>query len=208
MPSPAEPVKAMLYRELMGSFGRPGRDMLGSALAALEATGSLSADDSLVTEVEQVAEAIANRRAVGALPEPWASLFRRFGKHDGPTGTLAIGAAVSSEDGWSVRFDYLASEEPQFAVFVAASPGRVLLTMPFDALSTATNGLEWRAEDDRGNSYLAIAGSHGGTDNVADGELAFLSPLDPKARQLRLLAAGQRQRAVVTISLEGLGTRQ
>jgi hypothetical protein len=207
VPAPADPVKAMVYRELTDSVSRRGGDTLGGALAALIATGALSQDDPLVAEVEQVTDAMVSQRAVTSLPEPWASLLRRFGKRDGPVGTVPIGAAVSSADGWSVRFDSLESDEGHFTVFAAVSPGRVLLNMPFDPLTTSTYSLEWRAEDDRGNSYLAIGESRGGTDNVADGELVFLSPLDPKARELRLLATGRRQRAVVTISLEGLGTK-
>lgn len=83
-------------------------------------------------------------------------MLGRSGKHDGPVGTLPIWAAVSSDDGWSVRFDYLASDESQFTVLFAVSPGRVLLNIPFDPLTTGRHGLDWRAEDDRGNSYLAI----------------------------------------------------
>jgi hypothetical protein len=209
---PADPFKAMLFRELMDTLDRR---VVEAAVAALVATGSLSGDDPMLAEVEQLAEALSRQRAVDGLPEPWASMFGRVGKHDGPVGFLPIGAAVNTNDGWSARFDSLFSEAEKFRVTVAASPPRVLLSggramVPLlgghvDPLRTDAVAIEWGAEDDVGNSYLAVARfGGGGSRGVVEGELLFRSPLDPRARSLSLLATGLRERAIVTVPLEGL----
>ena len=194
-------------------FPRPGRGPWGKwrpAVRALVATGSLPAADPVLAEVERVAKAVSGRRAVGGLPEPWASLFRRVGKHDGPVGFVAIGVAVNSSDGWSVRFDSLTSEEQEFRVAVVVSPRAVLPSTHasgagLEQLCTRPVAIEWRAEDDLGNSYLATGDRWGNGEGVAAGHLSFLAPIDPEARELDLIATGLHERAVVSISLEGLG---
>jgi hypothetical protein len=209
VPALVNPVEAMLYREALSAPCGSLQD--GAAVKALVATGSLLAEDPLLAEVEQVAKAVCKRRAVGGLPEPWASLLRRVGKHDGPVGSLSIGAAVNSGEGWSVRFDSLTSNERDFQVAVAVSPAAVLRSPAdnnarLEQLCTSPVAIEWRAEDDIGNSYLAVGERHrhweGG---VVGGELSFLSPIAPEAQVLNLIAMGQRERAVVAIPLRGLG---
>ena len=212
LPPPTEPFKAMLYRELTSTLDRR---VVEAVLAALVATGSLSAADPMLAEVERVAEAVANRRADDGLPEPWASMLGRVGKNDGPVGSLPIAAAVNTNEGWSARFDSLFSEAEQFRVTVAASPPKVLLLrgramMPLmgghgDPLRTDAVAVEWRAEDDVGNSYLAIARFGVWSPGVVEGELLFREPLDPEARRLSLVATGLRDQAIVTVPLEGLG---
>ena len=212
IPAPTEPFKAFLLHELMST---QSRSVVDAAVGALVATGLLSAAEPMLAEVERVVEAVVDRRPFGGVPEPWASLFGRVDKHDGPVGSMPIGVAVTSKDGWSVRFHSLISQRKGFRVILAASPpsvlvleGRALVGMMgghVDPLRTQTVPVEWRAEDDVGNLYLATARFGGGSSpGVVNGELWFLSPLDPKARQLSLIATGLHERAVVTISLAEL----
>ncbi len=143
--------------------------------------------------MERVAEAVTNRRAAGGLPEPWASMFGRVGKHDGPAGFLSIGAAVNSSDGWSARFDSLTSERHEFRVAVTVSPGRVLPSstafprrVRLEQLCTRLVILDWRAKDDIGNSYVAVGEGYDPAASVSGTELSFLSPIDPRAERSTL----------------------
>ncbi len=131
-------------------------------------------------------------------------------------GSLPIGAAVSSADGWSVRFDSLSSEAEQFRVAVVVSPAKALALggrsmMPVmggghaDPLRTEPVAIDWLAEDDVGNSYLGTARFGWGPATMVNGELLFGSPLDPEASKLTVLGTGTHERAVVTIDLAGLG---
>jgi len=200
-----DPLRAMFYKEILGSDRRlGGDDPTEVALGALLDTGVLAADDSLVTDVRRIAGAVAGGVSVPDLPEPWASLVRRFSKSDGPTGRIPIGAAINSVDGYSVRFDALTSEPTSFSLSLAVSPGDPLLRH-FPGFELERSALDWWAEDDRMNSYVAFNGGGGGSGEIAQGEVHSLAPLDPQATFLRLLPTGPTQRGVVTISLAGLG---
>jgi hypothetical protein len=49
--------------------------------------------------------------------------------------------------------------------------------------------------------HLGFPEGSGGSPDVADGTVAFLAPLDPEAKQFRLLPTTRDERAVVTIDL-------
>jgi hypothetical protein len=199
------PLRAMFYKEILGSDQRHGGgDPVEVAMGALLATGVLAVDDSLVTDVRRIAGAVSGGVSVPDLPEPWDSLVRRFSKSDGPTGRIPIGAVIDSVDGYSVRFDSLTSGPTSFSLSLAVSPGDPLLRY-FPGFELERSALDWWAEDDRMNSYVAFNGSGGGSGELAQGEVHSLAPLDPKATVLRLLPTGATQRGVVTIALAGLG---
>ena len=199
------PLRAMFYKEILGTDHRHGgADLVEVAMEALIATGVLTEDDSLVTDVRRIAGAVTGGVPVPDLPEPWASLVRRFSKSDGPTGRIPIGAAIDSVDGYSVRFDALASEPTSFTLSLAVSPGDPLLRQ-FPGFLLERSALDWWAEDDRMNSYVAFNASGGGSGELAQGEVHSLAPLDPKATVLRLLPTGPNERGVITIPLAGLG---
>jgi hypothetical protein len=50
-----------------------------------------------------------------------------------------------------------------------------------------------------------MSGGGSGSGEVAEGTIDSLTPLDPKATELRLLPTGSQERAVVAIQLAGLG---
>jgi hypothetical protein len=202
-----EPVRAMLYGEILGARHRHGRGgSLEVAVQALVATGALTADDPLLAEVERVAAAYAGGTAAPNLPLPWAALLRRPARSVGPLGSLPIGAVVEELEGYSIRFDSLESEEDSFSIALAVSPGLPLLVL-FPGLRVERSPIDWWAEDDRDNVYLLVPGGAGGSGEVAEGTIHSTSSLDPEAKELRLLPTGTRERAVVTIPLDGLGVR-
>jgi len=181
-----------------------GQGMVEVAVEALLATAALKEDDALVIEIRRIASAFQSGSAVPNLPEPWASLMRRFSKTDGPRGSVPIGAAINSVDGYSIRFDSLTSDETSFSVSVAVSPGFPLI-MRFPGFDLERSPLDWWAEDELGNIYLGVNGGGGGSGEMAESSVESLSPLDPKATELRLLPTGSTERGVVTVSLASLG---
>jgi hypothetical protein len=208
LPGPGRSLEAALRRELMRSvFYHWQNGSLEAAAAALVATGVVTEDDAVLHETARIAGAIRGQQPADDLPEPWASLLKRIGKQDGPVGTVPIGAALNSVEGWSVRFGSLWSESSSFAVSVALSPRLASLHFQIGALDASTPALEWWAEDDSGNNYLGSSSDIVGSHELAEGKLNFRSPLDPKANQLSLLPTGTRERGIVTISLDGLSAR-
>ena len=216
VPPPPDPLKATLYRDATTTRGdllrsRDGRPVQYTAsVKSLSVTGYLSATDPMLAEVEGVSDAIAGRKTTGGLPDPWASLLGRSNEGDGPVGFLPIGVAVvNSADGWSVRFDTLTSEQRGFEVAVTVSPGMALLTehpwaSRLEQLCLRPVAIEWSGADDLGNWYLGVGDRFGPVESVSNGRVSFVSPLDPRARRLSLIATGERERAVVSVSLAGL----
>ncbi len=202
---PLDPVKAMLYGEILGSENMHGGEAsVDVAIETLITTGARQQDDPLLKEVERVGAAFVGGGTTTNLPAPWAALLRRRPRSDGPVGVLPIGAAVESLEGFSIRFDSLSSEETSFSVAVVVSPGLPLM-LHFPGFRLERSPIDWWAEDDRSNVYLLIAGSRGSSGDIAEGSLDSISPLDPKATELRLLPTGKSERAVVTIPLANLG---
>jgi hypothetical protein len=205
---PLDPVRAMLYGEILESGNMHGGEgSVDVAIETLVATGALRDDDPIVQEVERVGAAFVAGGATANLPPPWAALMQRRSRSDGPVGVLPIGAAVESLEGCSIRFDSLTSEETSFSIAVAVSPGLPLM-MHFPGFRLERSPIDWWAEDDRRNVYLLMAGGGSASDDIAEGTIDSISPLDPKATELRLLPTGTNERAVVTIPLADLGVRK
>jgi hypothetical protein len=196
-----DPVRALLYDELIAGLQRHvGGDGAGLSLAALVALGALAPDDPLVAEVGAAQDALAQGRATPGLGEPWRSVLRRFSKSDGPVPlNLPIGV-VAEVGGCSIRFDALTSRTESFSVSLAVSPGLPLL-QNFPGPTLERTALQWWAEDDRANVYLAAFGHGGGGPQLAEGTIEFMSPLDPQATELRLLPTARGERAVITVAL-------
>lgn len=198
-------LKAALYAEVVASLTQrgPGETVQDAERALLE-TGALAPDDPLLAEVDMVRAALnGSGKAPSGLPEPWASLLGRLSSSDGPVGRIPVGAAFGSIDGYSVRFDSLASEPHKFVVAVAASPGDAF-GHRLPGMGTEPAPLQWWAEDDRHNMYLGSQENYGSSDDLAQGNIGFTGPLDPKARRLSLLPTGRSERGVVSVPLDGL----
>lgn len=201
-------LKAALYAEMVASLTQHGpAETIKDAERALLETGVLAADDPLLAEIDMVWGALnGSGKPPPGLPEPWASLLRRLGSSDGPVGRIPVGAAFGSIDGYSVRFDSLASEPHKFVVAVAASPGDAF-GHRLPGMGAEPAPLQWWAEDDRHNIYLGAQENYGSSGDLAQGNIGFSGPLDPKARRLSLLPTGRNERGVVTISLDSLTGR-
>jgi hypothetical protein len=52
--------------------------------------------------------------------------------------------------------------------------------------------------------YLGSQENYGSSDDLAQGNIGFTGPLDPKARRLSLLPTGRSERGVVSVPLDGL----
>lgn len=183
----------------------PGMRELEEAVEALVATGARRDDDPAVEEARQVWSAVSrNRRRSGGrrgtLPPPWSAWQRRRTRTDGPVGQLPVGAYVEDLEGCNLRFDVLHSHQDGFSLQLAASPGTVILGHG----PVSDRELLFWAEDERGNVYLGLPGSNGGSHEMVEGLLEFTGPLDPNARRLRLLPTGRKRRGVVEIPLDGL----
>ena len=202
---PGEPLRALLFGEVLAGDGMRGeRPSVDVAIDALVAVGALDHHDPVVREVELVSSVVHEGKPVQGLSSPWAEMAARLSKHDGPVGNIVVGVAVESLEGFSVRFDSLDSEPDSFSVSVAISPGWPLL-MGFPGVRLESSPITWWAEDDRGNSYLLLGGATGGgSSDLAEGALVSLTPLDPRATELRLLPTGRALRAVVTVPLHNL----
>ncbi len=202
---PMDPLRAMLYGEILSTDRRHGGDDTFEIVCqTLVAIGALDEDDPVLVEVRRIAGAVAGAAPVPGLPEPWASLLGRYSKADGRTGSLAIGAVIDDLDGFSIRLDMLTSEQTSFSISLAMSPGTPLLRH-FPGAILEPSPITWWAEDDRMNAYVAFSDRGGGGGNVAEGQVTSLAALDPKATLLRLLPTASSCRAVVTIPLAPLG---
>jgi hypothetical protein len=204
---PMDPLRAMLYREIMSTDRRHGgEDTVEIACRALLAIGALEEDDPMLLEIRRIAGAVAGAAPVPGLSEPWASLVERFAKTDGPQGRLAIGAVIDDLEGFSIRLDALTSESGSFSISLAMSPGTPLLRFP--GVDLEPSPIIWWVEDDRRNAYVAFFDRGGGSGNLAEGQVTSLAALDPKATELKLLPTASHTRAVITVPLAGLAERR
>jgi hypothetical protein len=202
---PIEPLRAALYAEILSTDRRHGdADAVEIGCRALVATGACQEDDTMLSELRRIADAVTNATSAPGLPEPWESLVARFQINDGPSGTVPVGAAVDDLEGFSIRIDALISEPTSFSLALAISPGTPFLRHFPGGVDLDPSPITWWAEDDRGNVYVAFPDRSGGSDALAEGHVTSLASLDPKATELRVLPTAQRTRGVITVPLAGL----
>jgi hypothetical protein len=179
--------------------------LLETAVSALVAAGAVSPDDPQLATMRAVTAALAvhgrpRREAIAALPQPWCSLWRQR-ESDGPTKTIAVGAATPLFDGVAVIVDALESSAQRWSIAIECSP-EAASPYPLEAPTARMTSLVWWAEDDRGNRYLAEPSGLGGNAGSASGELTFEAPLDPEAHWIELHPTTETSRAAIRISLD------
>jgi hypothetical protein len=199
---PEDGITSALQQEM--ASGWQGQNSLEEFIRTLEAIQAVDAQTPAVLDARRVAAALASGTPARGVGPPWDAVFRRSARSDGPVGRMAIGAAVGSVAGFSIRLDSLTSAAEGFSVDVAASPGWILLHH-FPAFNLDPSPIMWWAEDDRNNRYFGLPDSPGGGGSVAEGTIIFITPLDPAASSLRLLPTARRERAIVTVALDQLG---
>ena len=139
--------------------------LLETAISALVAAGAVSPDDPQLATMRAVTAALAlhgrpRREAIAELPQPWCSLWRER-ESDGPTKTIAVGAATPLFDGVAVIVDALEASAQRWSIAIECSP-EAASPYPLEAPTARMTGLVWWAEDDRGNRYLAEPSGLGG----------------------------------------------
>ena len=119
---------------------------------------------------------------------------------DGPTGAAAISIVTDPVDGTSICAEGLVSSPDSFQVSVATSPGEPIASHPFRT-GVKEVALAWSAEDDRGNHHVGGMNGWGGGPDLSEGTIEFWPPIHPQARELKLMATGATERAVITVHL-------
>jgi hypothetical protein len=200
---PMDPAVRHLWRRL-GTFQHRhfgSGSSIDMTVEAFVAAGVLAADDPVIEEVRQVSVALSGQPGVGAnVPEPWASLIAGNHRNDGPTGAAAISLVTDPVDGTIICVGGLISAPDSFQVSVATSPGLPLASHPFRT-EVKEMALAWSAEDDRGNHHVGSVNGWGGGPDQSEGTIEFWPPIHPQARELKLVATGTTERAVITAPL-------
>ena len=202
---PEDGIRYALRQEI--ASGWRGAGSIEEFISTLESIQAVDAEAPEVADARRVAAALASGTAARGVGPPWDAVFRRSSLSDGPVGRMAIGEAVASVAGYSIRFDSLTSTADGFTVEVAASPGSILLHHFPGAFHLEPSPITWWAEEDRNNVYFGLPNSQGGSSSFTEGTIHFTTSLDPAASSLRLLPTARRERALVTVALDQLEGR-
>jgi hypothetical protein len=184
------------------------RAALEAAIAALVAVGALQADDPVAGDARLTAGLVypgsapkgilASADASGR-PAPWRSLLGRWGRADGPAGSILVGKVSAPFDGVRVAVTAIDSRPEFFSVGVEVVPG-LPTGLPYRALDDLRH-LTWWAVDDHGNYSLAEQGSWNPGASRAHGSLGFWPGLDPRAARIDLMPTTTSARAVIRVPL-------
>jgi hypothetical protein len=186
------------------------RAALEAAIAALAAAGALRADDPAVGGARLAAELMhpgsAPKSVLAAadalsMPVPWRSLLARWGRVDGPAGSILVGKVSAPFDGVKVAVTAIDSRPEFFSIGVEVVPG-LHTGLPYRALDDLRH-ITWWAVDDQGNYSLAEQGSWSPGASRAQGSLGFWPGLDPRAAWVDLMPTTTTARAVIRVPLPG-----
>ena len=201
-----DPVERFLWRTLAVADPRSGRTIDPKPLVeALLAAGALDGGSRLVRDLRAVATRLPDHplnqlRALGgstrSLVEPWRSLLRRLGRHDGPEWTLVIDALAPVCDGVQVAVHWITSDLAGFDVEFEVAP-HVLVPGALDEPPVA-----WWARDDRDNHYLGVPAGWYLSDAGAKATMRYWPNLDPRAKRLELIVCVDSHRTVISVSLQ------
>ncbi len=184
------------------------RAALEAAIAALAAVGALQADDPVVDDARLAAELMhpgsapeGMLAAADALtmPAPWRSLLARWGRADGPAGSILVGKVSAPFDGVKVAVAAIDSRPEFFSIGVEVVPG-LSTGLPYRALDDLRH-ITWWAVDDQGNYSLAEQWSWTPGASRAQGSLGFRPGLDPRAAWVDLMPTATSARAVIRVPL-------
>jgi hypothetical protein len=177
-------------------------DVSGPTVALLGA-GVLTADSPALGRIVAVARRLRRRLAlpdiqVAVVPEHWLGLLRRRRAHDGPVGTVPLAAALPELDGARCAILRITSEQDSAAIDVYAR-GWPFRNSP---LPHDDGAFYWTARDDLGGFYVARSeGGSRSSDGRADLALDLRPPIDPRARELRIILTGKTGEVSVTMPL-------
>jgi hypothetical protein len=184
------------------------RAALEAAIAALAAVGALQAGDPVVGDARLAAELMHPGSApegilaapdARSMPAPWRSLLARWGRTDGPAGSILVGKVSAPFDGVRVAVTAIDSRPEFFSIGVEVVPG-LRTGLPYRALDDLRH-ITWWAVDDQGNYSLAEQGSWSPGASRAWGSLGFWPGLDPRAAWVDLMPTTTTARAVIRVPL-------
>jgi hypothetical protein len=184
------------------------RAALEAGIAALAAVGALQADDPVAGHARLAAELMhpgsAPKGVLAAadalsMPAPWRSLLGRWGRADGPAGSILVGKVSAPFDGVKVAVTAIDSRPEFFSVDVEVVPG-LRTGLPYRALDDLRH-ITWWAVDEQGNYSLAEQGSWNPGASRARGSLGFRPGLDPRAAWVDLMPTTTSARAVIRVPL-------
>jgi hypothetical protein len=184
------------------------RAALEAAIAALAAVGALQADDPAADGARLAAELMhpgaAPARIPAAadalsMPGPWRSLLARWGRADGPDGSILVGKVSAPFDGVKVAVTAIDSRPECFSVDVEVAPG-LPTGLPYRELDDLRH-ITWWAVDDQNNYSLAEQWSWSPGAPRAQGSLGFWPGLDPRATWVDLMPTATSARAVIRVPL-------
>ena len=184
------------------------RAALETAIAALAAVGALQADDSAADGARLAAglmrpgsapEGILAAADALSMPVPWRSLLARWGRADGPAGSILVGKVSAPFDGVKVAVTAIDSRPEFFSIGVEVVPG-LRTGLPYRVLDELRH-VTWWAVDDQGNYSLAEQGSWSPGASRAQGSLGFWPGLDPRASWVDLMPTTTTARAVIRVPL-------
>jgi hypothetical protein len=202
------PMERFLWRRLAVPEWSGQTTDLEPMIEALVAARAVDEGSRLVEDLRAVAARMPgsplHRRplpggSARSLVEPWGSVLRRLGRHDGPQWTLVLDALTPSCDGVQLAANSITSDLGGFEVAYEVVPN-VLVVDALDELPVA-----WWARDDRGNHYLGAPGDRSISDTGAQGAMHYWPALDPRAKRLDLLLCVDSHQAVISISVPESG---
>ena len=204
-----DPVRHHLWERVAtrNDFHDP-RAALEAAIEALVAAGALQADDPVTGDTRLAAalmypgpapENVLAATATPSMPAPWRSLVTRWGRADGPAGTVLVGKVSAPFDGVTVAVTAIDSRPEFFSAGVEVAPG-LRTGLPYAALDDLRH-ITWWAVADQANYSLAEQGSWSPGASRAQGSLGFWPGLDPRAAWIDLMPTTTSARAVIRVPL-------
>ena len=133
------------------------------------------------------------------MPAPWRSLLARWGRADGPAGSILVGKVSAPFDGVQVAVTAIDSRPECFSIDVEVVPG-LRTGLPYRALDDLRH-ITWWAVDDQGDHSLAEQWSWSPGSVRAQGSLGFWPGLDPRAAWVDLMPTTTTARAVIRVPL-------
>jgi hypothetical protein len=184
------------------------RAALEAAIEVLVAVGALQTDDPVIGDARLAAalmhsgpapKDVLATAATPSMPAPWRSLVTRWGRADGPAGSVLVGKVSAPFDGVKVAVTAIDSRPEFFSIGVEVVPG-LRTGLPYVALDDLRH-LTWWAVDDQGSYSLAEQGSWSPGASRAQGSVGFWPGLDPRAAWIDLMPATASARAVIRVPL-------
>jgi hypothetical protein len=193
-----------LARGLIGTrlagwpVGLRQRSIALARAAAIRESGELDAASELPGQLARLCASLTGERPVDDLPPGWSGMLSAAGRSDGPACHLDIAAALPPVHGVVVQVDSLVSRPGGWKLYLRARPGWFIYS---EDRMQKWGPASVHAEDDLGGGYISSFGGSTGHPGHEELALAFLPPLDPRARRLTLTFRAAGEQVAVALDL-------